>query len=373
MARSKATWLALAAGLVSCAEPDPPPPEGAFIETVAGTGDAAFDGDGRQALETSLYAPVKVGFGSDGRPLIIDWNNHRVRQLLDDGRLLTVLGDGTEDNGDINVLAISFSVHHPLDLELSPDGELLFAGYHDPRLLKVDLSQKVRVVAGFGVNGNYGDGGPATLAWLNAPSGLAIGADGTCWISDELNHNIRKVRPDGMIERVAGTSTRGYSGDGGPALEANLAGPMRIEVDPHNGDLYFADSVNHVVRKIDAAGIITTVAGTGVAGFSGDGGPATSAELYRPIDLQLLDDGSLLIADSENHRIRSVSADGIIQTIIGNGQPGLAGDGGEPLEASLNTPWGITVDGEGRLWIADTLNHVVRRTSAETLQGARKR
>ena len=354
-------------------EPPPPPPEGAFIETVAGTGDAAFDGDGKQALSTSLYAPVKIGFGADGRALIIDWNNHRVRQLLDDGRLLTVLGDGTEDNGEINDLAIAFSVHHPLDLELSPEGELLFAGYHDPRLLKVDLSQKVRVVAGFGVNGNYGDGGPAALAWLNAPSGLAIGSDGTCWISDELNHNIRKVRPDGIIERVAGTSTRGYSGDGGPALDAELAGPMRIELDEARGDLYFTDTANHVVRKVSADGTITTVAGTGSAGFSGDGGQAIEAQLYRPIDLQLLDDGSFLIADSENHRIRRVGPDGVIHTIIGNGEAARSGDGGDPVKAALNTPWGITVDAEGRLWIADTLNHVVRRTSAETLGGARRR
>lgn len=189
---------------------------------------------------------------------------------------------------------------------------------------------------------------------------------------DELNHNVRRIDPAGIIHAFAGTSTRGYSGDGGPAVAAALNGPTRLERDP-NGDLYLCDTNNHVIRRIDAGGTITTVAGTGEPGASGDHGPATEAKLYRPIDLLLLDDGSMLIADSENHRVRQVDRSGIIRTIVGTGTAAFGGDGGAPLEASLHTPWGLAIDAEGALWIADMLNHRVRRVTAGLLEGARRR
>jgi DNA-binding beta-propeller fold protein YncE len=365
--------LALLA-VAACGPADPPPgPDGPIIETVAGTGEAAFDGDGKPARQTALYAPIKVAFDRDGRPLIVDWNNHRVRKILADDRVITILGNGFEDGGEPNSLAIGFSVHHPFDFELSAGGELFFAGYHDPRVLKIDTTDRVRLVAGLGTNGQAGDEGPAALALLNAPSGVALAPDGTVYVSDELNHSIRRIDPAGLIHKVAGTSTTGgFSGDGGPAILARLFGPTRIERDP-NGDLYFCDSVNHRIRKIDAAGNIETVAGTGEPGFSGDGGPAKDAELYIPKDLVLLDDGSILIADSENHRIRKVDPNGVITSIVGTGEAAFTGDGGRPDRATLDTPWGVSVDAEGQIWIADYLNHSIRRVSKELLGSVRVR
>jgi DNA-binding beta-propeller fold protein YncE len=366
-------WAALtvASTLLACGEA-PIPPTGARIHTVVGTGEAAWDGDGRIGTETALYAPIKVLLGPRGRMLVLDWNNHRLREIQDDGTIVTVLGTGIELGGDVNALSIAFSIHHPFDFKLQ-DGQLYFAGYHDPRLLKVDQTDHVRGVAGLGAFGNTGDGGPAGLATFNAPTGVAAGPDGRCWISDELNNNVRYVDEDGIIHPFAGTSSPGYAGDGGPAREALLKAPSRLERDANTGDIYLVDSGNHAIRKIDAAGIITTVAGTGAVGSDGDGGPATSARLYLPRDLVLLDDGSFLIADAENHRIRRVGADGIITTIAGTGAAGHAGDGGPAAQAELNTPWGIAVDPEGRLWIADTINHRVRVAEPELLGGARPR
>ncbi len=375
--------LGLAAAAAGCtseavpAEPLPTPTPSASplprISTVAGTDRFGYEGEGQLATDTPLSAPVDVSFDTAGEPLIIDWNNHRVRALLRDGSLATVLGTGAEEYGQANTAATAFGVHHPLALEVTPDGEWLVAGYHDPRVLLVDRGRRVRVVAGFGGAGNTGDGGAATLATFDAPAGVARARDGSTFIVDELHHRVRRVRTDGVIEAFAGDGARGHSGDGGPAREARLDGPLRLVVDRARDEVFICDTGNHAIRKVDAQGTITTVAGAGTPGFSGDGGPATAAELYRPIDLVLLDDGGFLVADSENHRIRRVFGDGRIETLVGTATAGFSGDGGPARDASLQTPWGIAVDDEARLWIADTYNHRVRRVEAGLLAGARRR
>jgi DNA-binding beta-propeller fold protein YncE len=295
-----------------------------------------------------------------------------VRRLDAEGRLSTALGTGEETYGEPNAPAAAFGVHHPLAIAVTAGDEWLVAGYHDPRVLRVDGARRVRVLAGFGGFGDTGDGGAATLAALDAPAGVARDASGHVYVVDELHHRVRRVRPDGVIEAFAGDGTRGYAGDGGPARAAQLNGPMRVAVSP-DGAVFVCDAGNHAIRRVGADGVITTVAGTGAPGFSGDGSDATDAMLYRPLDVALLDDGGFLIADSDNSRVRRVFGDGRIDTLVGTSSAGFSGDGGPAREARLHTPWGVAVDGEGRVWIADTDNHRVRRVEASALGGARAR
>lgn len=361
--------LAAAAALsfaAACGEP--PEVEAGEISTVAGNGSAAFDGDGLPATECGLYAPIQAVIDRDDRARIVDWNNHRVRQLRDDGTLDTVLGTGVELPGPVNDLARNFSIHHPFQFQQLEDGRLYFAGYHDPRAFFVDASDRVRVVAGFGPSGDYGDGGPAQLAAFFAPAGIAVAEDGTVFIADELSNRIRRVSPDETIHAYAGSSEAGYEGDGGPAIDAKFNGPTRLAIDLH-GDLIVCDTKNHALRKIDASGIITTIAGDGRPGFSGDGGPAALAQLNEPYDVEIMPDGSMLVADAKNHVIRRIRADGTIETVAGTpGVAGFSGDGGRFADAQLNFPLGIDRDRQGNLWIADTNNQRVRKVAAGSLK-----
>ena len=349
----------LVAALVGCSGEDVPADGFGTITTVAGTGQAAAGPDGLKPTETDLYLPIQVVFDQDDRPLIVDWNNHRVRTILSQ-RMITVLGTGFEGISEPNSLTITFSVHHPFQFHRAPDGQIYFAGYHDPRIFRIDAREYVRLVAGNGSSGNAGDGLSAELAFIGAPTGVAVAQDGTVYLSDEAYHRVRRVEPDGTIRHVAGTSTSGYSGDGGLAKDAALYGPTRLAVGV-DGSLFIADTLNHAIRRIDLSGIISTVAGNGTAGYSGDGGLAVEASLSKPVDVAVAPDGGLFIADSFNHAIRFVDAGGIIITVAGTGAEGFSGDGGPAAEASLKLPHGVSIASDGSLWIADSANHRVRR------------
>jgi sugar lactone lactonase YvrE len=335
------------------------PGEPATIVTVAGTGIASFNGDGLPPLESGLYAPIQVFFDEDDRPVIVDWNNHRVRAITELG-LLTVVGDGVEGGAEPNELTIAFSVHHPFQFTLDAGGMMYFAGYHDPRVFRVDPNQRVALVAGNGSAGHSGDGFPAELAFLGSPTGVAVAADGTVYLADEAYHDIRRVDPDGIIHHFAGTATSGYSGDGGPASEASLRSPSRLAFDGA-GNLYVCDTGNHVVRMIDPSGVITTIAGTGEAGYGGDGGSAHLATFNRPIDIAIRPEGGYLIADSNNHVIRLIDEAGMVRTVAGTGVEGFSGDGGPAIEAALHQPQGVAIGSDGSVWIADSYNHRVRK------------
>ena len=223
---------------------------------------------------------------------------------------------------------------------------------------RIDSNGIARIVAGTGRRGK------ATESWalklnLDRPEALAVAADGSVFLSDGFNHSIYRIDPDGRVERVAGTGSPGFSGDGGIASHAKLFRPADIRVD-RAGNLFIADVRNHRVRKIDPSGRIATVAGTGEPGFGPDGTSAVRAQLDTPWGLGLDLQDRLLIADGANHRVRRVEHDGRLVTLAGTGRQGFDGDGGLATEASLNFPEGLFVDPSGRLFIGDEGNNAVR-------------
>ncbi|MGH8584547.1 MAG: RHS repeat-associated core domain-containing protein [Gammaproteobacteria bacterium] len=258
-------------------------------------------------------------------------------------------------------------------LALGPDGSLYIADAGNHRIRRVGPNGIITTVAGTGATGFSGDGGPATAASLSGPFGLALSLDGSLYIADQFHHRIRRVGPDGIITTVAGTGAIGISGDGGPATAAALNSPFGVALGP-DGSLYIADGGNNRIRRVGPDGIITTVAGMGFFGFSGDGGPATAAALYLPLGLALGLDGSLYIADTGNNRIRRVGPDGIITTVAGTGRfggtGGFSGDGGPATAAVLNMPSGVALGPDGSLYIADSDNRRIRKV-ASSLPGFR--
>ncbi|MEU1631119.1 RICIN domain-containing protein [Streptomyces sp. NPDC020096] len=226
----------------------------------------------------------------------------------------------------------------------------------------------ISTVAGTGTQNFGGDGGPATAAWLNSPFGVAVDSTGTLYICDYGNHRVRKITTDGKISTVAGTGAATFGGDGGPATAAQLYYPTGVAVDS-TGTLYIADQHNHRVRKITTDGKISTVAGTGAATFGGDGGPATAAQLKHPTGVAVDSTGTLYIADQHNHRVRKITADGKISTVAGTGAATFGGDGGPATAAQLKHPIGLAVDCVDTLYIADHVNHRVRKVASVKMAG----
>jgi sugar lactone lactonase YvrE len=237
------------------------------------------------------------------------------------------------------------------------DGGIYCSGPGGYTVRKVNSAGTITTVAGTGEPGFSGDGGPATKAQLDVPFAVAVDREGNLYITDENNYRIRKVDKDGIITTFAGTGAGGYSGDGGPATSAQLRDPGGLAFDAQ-GNLYVADYTS--VRKINPSGTITTVAGTGKLGFSGDGGSATEAKLSA-YDVALDHKGNIYICDLDHQRIRKVDQDGIIHTVAGSGKHGYSGDGGPATKAAFDGPWGVAVDREKKVYIADHHNRVVRK------------
>jgi RHS repeat-associated protein/uncharacterized repeat protein (TIGR01451 family) len=240
-------------------------------------------------------------------------------------------------------------------LEVGPDGSLYMADYWGHRVRRVAPDGTMSTVAGTGTGGFGGDGGPATQAQLLYPSDVAVGPDGSLYIADSANQRVRRVGPEGTITTVAGTGTAGFVGDGGPATLARLCHPAAISVGP-DGSMYIADDCNHRVRRMGPEGTISTVAGMGpgpggAGGFGGDGGPATLALLHSPRKVAVGPGGSLYIADQNNHRVRRVGPEGTITTVAGTGTQGSAGEGGPPSLAQLSVPMDVDVGPDGSLYI----------------------
>lgn len=393
------------------------------ISTVAGNGDPAHAGDGGPAVAASVNEPKNIAIGRGGHLFIADSENHVIRRVdLHTGVIVTIAGRPMEPvsrdvRGGVQDDPLPMDEDDPLG---GPTQEVT-SRFTQSR----DVSGTVRFVTGtqMGAKRFSGDGGRAAEAQLNFPSAVAVDGQGHVYIADTMNHRVRKVDADsGVITTIAGTGQKRWAGDGGPAVLAALNEPTALALD-QKGRLYIADQSNHRVRSLDLdTGIITTVAGTGEAGYSGDGMPGPEAALSGPSGLAVGLDGTLYIADTFNGRIRKLDADTsvittvagdgseyryqgnphefstslsrpygialdadghllvtdsdshlirrwhrlkkIITRVAGTGSAGYSGDGGLPLESSLNYPFGVAVDHQGNVYIADTFNHRIRMIAA---------
>jgi uncharacterized protein (TIGR03437 family) len=338
------------------------------ITTVAGNGTPGFSGDNGPATSAQLYYPSAITVDSAGNLYIDDALNQRIRKVSN-GVVTTVAGNGTPGFSGDNGPATSAQLNNPSGVAVDSAGNLYIADQSNNRIRKVS-NGVITTVAGNGTLGYGGDGGPATSAQLTNPYGVAVDAAGNLYIADFGSSRIRKVS-NGVITTVAGNGTQDFSGDNGPATSAQLDAPRGVAVDSA-GNLYIVDYSNHRIRKV-SNGIITTVAGNGTPGFSGDNGPATSAQLYYPSGIAVDSAGSLYIGDSNNNRIRKVS-NGVITTVAGNGAPGFSGDNGPAISSQLNFPCNVAVDSAGNLYIDDDYNYRVRKVSTNgvitTIAGA---
>jgi len=334
------------------------------ISTYAGTGVAGSTGDGGAATSATLSGPGGIAVASNGDVYSADTVNNLIRRVAAaTGIISTGAGSGSAAFSGDGGLATAAGIKTPEDVVVAANGDLYIADTGHNRVRKVTAATGIiSTVAGSGSPGSSGDGGAATSARLTTPSGIAVAANGDLYIDDRGNNRVRKVMAaTGIITAFAGTGTVGYSGDGAPAILAKLSAPEGIDL-AANGDLYIADAGNNVVRKVTAlTGIIMTYAGTGTAGFTGDGGAATSARLDGPQAVRLNSAGDLYVADTVNNRIRLVTAAGVISTVAGTGTAGSAGDGGSPTAAQLNLPEGVALASTGVYFISDSSNNKIRK------------
>ncbi len=318
-----------------------------ILTTVAGNGLPKDTGDGGPATGAGLQFPMSVALDATGNLLISTGSGIR-RVAASDGTIDTVAGNVPWVYSGDGQAATSVQLDRPYGLTMNSSGNLLISGRS--LVWTLDPSGIIRAAAGTGVAGYSGDGGPATAAQLSYAEGIAADSAGNFYFADKVNHRVRKVSAAGIITAVAGSGTPEWGGDGGLATAAQLRYPAAVVLDAP-GNLYIADSRNYRVRKVDQAGIITTVAGNGTQGFTGDGGLATDASISEISAIAVDPAGSLYIA--AQNRVRKVNASGIITTIAGNGTSGLAGDGGPATSAQLEQITALAIDSAGNLYIAD--------------------
>jgi hypothetical protein len=350
-----------------------------IITTVAGTGVAGSMGDGSAATAAQFRGPNALSMDPAGNLFIADVNNHRVRfvnlgatatiisgQTVQPGNITTVAGTGVVGfNGD-NIPATTALLNGPRAVTVDSSDNLYIADFNNNRIRKVDTAGTITTVAGTGVRGFLGDNGPALAAQLNGPNGIFVDSAGNLYIAETLGQRVRKVDTTGTVTTFAGGGIP-VLGDGGPATAAQFDPYSGVAFDS-SGNFYIADLVNNRIRKVNlVTGIITTIAGTGVTGSVGDGGPATAAQLNGPIAVALDSAGNLYIADSTGRRVRKVNqVTGIITTIAGTGASGSAGDGFPATAAQLNNPQGVALDSSGNLYISEFAGHRVRKVNAVT-------
>ena len=342
------------------------------ICTVAGVGGTlGFNGDALDPLGTWMYQPSAIALAPDapialatpGSLVIDDFNNMRIRTIGDDDLMRTLVGSGVHGNATVGVPVLESPLENPVDIAFGPEGELYIAELHGMRVLRVDGDGLIEPWAGVVAEPGYsGEGGDATVARFNNVSSVAVDEAGSVYVADTGNHCIRRVDPDHTVHLIAGTPMLPGFVDGVEGNSLNL--PQRVRY--LDGKLWIADTNNHAVRLLDlASGELTTLVGTGTPGFSGDEGPATEAQLNGPFGAHPTEDGGLYIADSYNNRVRYVDPDGVIHTFAGDGQKAFGGDEGYAVDAQLNFPSDVVPDAGGALWFTDMFNGAVRHIAGK--------
>ena len=339
-----------------------------IINTIGGR---AFDsGNGAAATKAQLNQPSGVAVDAAGNLYIADsWNDVVHKVTASTGIITTIAGNGVTGYGGDGGIATEASLYSPADVAVDASGNIYIADYLNCRIRKVTVATNIiTTVAGSGVCAFSGDGGAAISAELNGPNSVAVDSSGNVYIADYNNSRIRKITVStGVISTIAGTGTGGYSADGGAATSAEINYPMGVALDSSN-NVYIADTNNYRIRKITvSSGVITTVAGNGTGGFSGDGGAATSAELYFPEGVSIDKSGNVFIADADNSRVRKVTAStGVISTVAGNGSVLFSGDGGAATGAGIGIDSDVAVDGSGNVFIAEPGDGRIRKVTTST-------
>ncbi len=337
--------------------------KGQIITTIAGTGVFGCTGDGGPVSAAPVFHPRKVVSDAVGNIFFVDDGCNCVRKINLAGIITTVAGTSGSTvgfSGD-GGLATAALLDQPLGICFDRPGNLYIADQINDCIRKVNTSGIITTIAGVhGVSGYNGDGIVATTAQLNRPTAVVADTFGNIYIGDNSNNRVRKIDTFGIITTVAGTGVAGYTGDGGAATMAKMASAYDIEFD-RLGNLYIADDVYNTVRKVDLTGTITTVAGNGLGGDTGDGGPATMAKL-RLANIGVDSIGNLYIDEVANYRIRRVNPAGIIDSFAGTGMPGYSGDYCDPKDAQFNGQY-VSVDRFGRIFICEISNHRIRMIS----------
>ncbi len=373
-------WSLLAACGDNHASDDPcaEAPSGTACTWLGVPGEVGFNGDGHHRLDTTIQWSMNMLFHSDGTVWFIDWNNHLLRRVLTDDTVETMVGwtdpiwpgDGVPDHLDAELTpegapGLEVRLNHPTDLVEDGNGDVLLMAWHNHKLRRIESdSGRSHIVCGAGA-GYRGDGGPVSEALFKQPFALVRDEVGNLFIADQQNQRVRMIDTAGIITTIAGDGIQGFGGDGGPALEAMLDWEIGSNPEPSGGlalagsMLYVSDTMNHRIRVVDLdSGVIDTLAGSGEEGFGGDGGPALEAKLDKPHDLEIGPEGDLYVADTNNNRIRAIDlTTGIIRTVVGAGPLGLDDVDGLPAtETLLARPFGIDFDPEGNLYVQDTIN-----------------
>lgn len=334
--------------------------EPGYIYTLVGCNESgASTGDGVLATAARVSAPNSAAFDQAGNLYFADRDDNRIYKVSSNGLLTTVVGTGSAGNSGDGAPAKAAQINHPTAITFDRAGNLYIAEFGGDRVRKVDTKGVITRVVGTGMAGYSGDRGPAAAAQLSGPSGLAFDSVGNLYITELNNNSLRRVDPRGLITTVAGGDAPKSLGDGGPAVAAQLVGPTRVFIDSFD-NVYIADAFNHRVRKVNGAGVITTVVGNGTAGSDGDGGPAVMASINGPHGIAIDAAGNLYIAELRGFRVRKVSQDGVIKTVAGTGQSGFSGDGGPATSAKIGGPGDVAVDAVGNLYILDRDNGRIR-------------
>ena len=335
------------------------------ITTVAGNGSIGYSGDGGPATNAQFSNPISVALDAAGNMYVADYNNHRIRKINAATNIITTIaGTGTAGFSGDGGPAINAALNNPADLCIDAAGNIYLTDNQNFRVRKIEAATGIiTTVAGNGGGSYAGETVLAINAGIHYPNGLAVDAS-NLYISLFAKHRICKVNlATGILSTIGGTGVNGYSGDGGPATNANFAYPAGLSAST-TGDVFVADYLNNRIRKIDAAGIVTTVAGNGVATYSGDGALATTASINLPTGVFVHTTGDIFIADRNNYRIRKVDATtGIISTVAGSGVFGFGGDGGSAISpcTKLADPHKVRIDAAGNMYISDQSNSRIRK------------